>query len=74
MKHISYMFSSECLLQVEYENEAFYSAIDLYKKGEVRIKDVKEINKVMLIIEIYWKSPPKVNLKKLHFQLLANLP
>ena len=27
---------------LKFENEAFFTAIDLYKKGEVRIKDVKE--------------------------------
>jgi peptidoglycan-associated lipoprotein len=42
---------------LKYENEAFYSAIDLYKKGEVRIKDVKEKARINYqIAECYRES------------------
>jgi tetratricopeptide (TPR) repeat protein len=42
---------------IKYENEAYFSAIDLYKKGEVRIKDVQEKARINFqIAECYRES------------------
>jgi hypothetical protein len=72
---------------LNFKNEAYFDAIDLYKKGEVKEKDIEEKGRINFQIaecyrldvepaqaETYYKRAFKLKYQKNHPKLISNNP